>query len=68
MVARDWSKPKAAQLHPDDVLDALRAGKWPPDAIPHFPAKVVIAKMRKLEMQGRIKRGADGKLYVAEVA
>lgn len=63
MVARDWSKPKAAQLHEETVLDALDAGRWPPDAIPHFPAKVVIAKLRKLEKAGKIVKGADGRWH-----
>lgn len=68
MVARDWSKPKAAQLDGELVIEALEAGRWPPDAIPHFPAKVVIAKMRKLEQQGRIYRGADHRYYVRRTA
>jgi nucleotide-binding universal stress UspA family protein len=63
MVARDWSKPKAAQLHEDLVLEALDAGHWPPDVIRHFPHKVVIAKLRKLEKAQRIVKGADGRWH-----
>ena len=63
MVARDWSKPKAAQLDAELILEALDRGSWPPDVIQHFPSKLIVAKMRKLEKAKRIVKGADGKWY-----
>ena len=60
LAPRDPSRAKASDI-PDElmlktVLAYSMGGEFPTDALPQYPAKTVIAKLRKHEQRGWIQR------------
>lgn len=58
MAPRDPSRAKASDITDEQMLQVVDAyvvgGPFPTDALPQYPSKVKIAKLRKLEARGWI--------------